>query len=206
MKSLKLLFISATLAATSATIANGQTKRTVTEREAKSKVTIAETRSQPNEPQYQELRCRGGAALRIIIIEGGINSSGEQTMYMTVRFQPAAQPSDAFGRNLQPGQCAFPQRALRADEPYEIIQEIVYFGQTRQARHGSTVDTSPTAAERFPDAQNVPQYLSDPNRYWSFFVRQNAPLPNGRFEASYGKYWKPAPPLRHKDKIKIGQP
>lgn len=205
MKSLKLTLISATLAATSATI-NGQTTRVVTQGEAKSKVTIEETRSQPNEPPYQELRCRGGASLRFVVMEGGNNSSDEKTMVMMVRFQPAAQPSDAFGRNLQPGQCAFPQRALRADEPHEIVQEIVYFGQTRQARHGSTVDTSPTAAERFPDAQNVPQYLSDPKRYWSFYVRQNAPLPNGRFEASYGKYWKPAPPLRERDKIRRIEP
>jgi hypothetical protein len=33
--------------------------------------------------------------------------------------------------------------------------------------------------------------LSDARHYWSFFVRQNAPLPAGRFEASYSRYWKP---------------
>src|SRR5207244_12636677 len=97
----------------------------------------------------------------------------------------------ASGRNLQPGQCAFTERAARTDEPNEIILEVVYFGQTRQQLHGTPVDTSPTAAERFPDAQNVPQYLADAKHYWSFFVRQNAPLPFGRFEASYGRYWKP---------------
>lgn len=42
-----------------------------------------------------------------------------------------------------------------------------------------------------PNAQNIPQYLSDAKHYWSFFVRQNAPLPFGDFEAFYGRYWKP---------------
>ena len=141
---------------------------------------------------FTELRCRGGARLRFAVVEGRTNSSGEPTMYVTVYFQPAAQPFGASGRNLRPGQCAFPERIVRADEPSEIVQEIVTFGQTRQQLHGTPVDTSPTAAERYPDAQNVPQYLSDANHYWRFFVRQNAALPFGRFEASNGQYWKSA--------------
>lgn len=206
MRILRLIFISTLLAATSTLLVNGQNKRTVTQREAKSKARIGETQPQPAESQYRELRCRGGATLRFNTGASGTNSSGEQTMMLIVKFQPAALPADAFGRNLQPGQCAFPERTVRADEPYDIIQEIVYFGQSRQASHGSPVDSSLTAAERFPDVQNVPRYLSDPKHFWSFFVRQNAPLPNGRFEASNGKHWKPAPPLRINDKIKIGQP
>jgi hypothetical protein len=140
-----------------------------------------------------ELRCRGGEGIRFSIVEGRTNSSGEATSYVAVYLNPAAQAAGAGGRSLQPGQCAFPDRALRADEPYEIFQEIVSFGQTRQQLHGTPIDTSPTAAERYPDAQNIQQYLSDPKHYWSFFVRQNAPLPFGRFEASAGRYWKPAP-------------
>jgi hypothetical protein len=143
-------------------------------------------------PAFNELRCRGGAGLRFVVIEeeGRTNSSGEQTRYMTVLFEPAAQAASS-GRNLQPGQCAFTDRALRANEPNDLFQEIIYFGQLRQQLHGTPVDTSPTAAERYPDAQNVPRYLADAKHYWSFFVRQNAPLPNGRFEASHGRYWKP---------------
>jgi hypothetical protein len=142
--------------------------------------------------QYQELRCRGGAGLRFVETEGRTNSSGEATTYMTVYFRPAAQ-SASSGLNLQPGQCAFPERTVRADEPYEIILEVVNFGQRQQQRHGTPVDTSPTAAEKYPDAQNVPLYLADASHNWSFFVHQNAPLPSGRFEASSaGHYWKPA--------------
>lgn len=150
-------------------------------------------------PQYQELRCRGGG-LRFVVVAGRTTSSGEQTMYMTVDFQHGAQPAGLVGRNLQPGQCAFADRALRNDEPDQIVQEIVSFGQLKEKLHGSAVDSSPTAAERFPDARNVPQYLSDSKHYWSFFVHQNAPLPAGRFESSYGRYWKPgADPVQRVD-------
>lgn len=143
-------------------------------------------------PTANELRCRGGTGLRFNVVEGRTTSSGEQTRYMTVYFKPAAQPAQTSGLSLQSGQCAFPQRAVRADEPNEIILEIVYFGQTKQQLHGTPVDTSATAAERYPDAQNVPQYLGDAKHYWSFFVQQNGPLPSGRFEAaSVGRYWKP---------------
>jgi hypothetical protein len=108
---------------------------------------------------------------------------------MTVYYKRAT----SSGLNLQPGQCAFAERALRLDEPDEIILEVVNFGQRQQQLHGSPVDTSPAAAEKYPDAQNVPQYLADASHSWSFFVHQNAPLPQGRFEASsVGHYWKPA--------------
>lgn len=141
-------------------------------------------------PQFQELRCRGGG-LHFVVVNGRTSSSGEQTMYLTVDFQHSGQAAGLVGRNLQPGQCAFVDRALRTDEPEQIIQEIVSFGQLKEKLHGSTVDNSPTAAERYPDAKNVPQYLSDARHYWSFFVHQNAPLPAGRFESSYSRYWKP---------------
>jgi len=144
------------------------------------------------ESTANELRCRGGGGLRFVVVQGRTNSSGEQTMYMTVRFNPAAQ-SASTGLSLQPGQCAYSERAVRADEPDEIILEVVYFGQTRQQLHGTPVDTSATAAERHPDAQNVRQYLGDAKHYWSFFVKQNGPLPSGRLEASsVGRYWTPS--------------
>ena len=177
-----LLFLAAAV-----TTATSQTSRKVTPVDKKPGAerikAITDTKNAGAEPTANELRCRGGAGLRFNVVEGRTNSSGEQTMYMTVYFKPAAQ-SASSGLNLQPGQCAYSERAVRADEPYEIILEIVYFGQTRQQLHGTPVDTSPTAAERYPDAQNAPQYLGDAKHYWSFFVHQNAPLPSGRFEAS----------------------
>ncbi len=187
-----LLFLAAAV-----TTATSQTSRKVTPVDKKpgaaGEKELEGIKDADTAPTANELRCRGGTGLRFNVVEGRTTSGGEQTMYMTVYFKPAAQPVQTSGLNLQSGQCAFPQRAVRADEPNEIIFEIVYFGQTRQQLHGTPVDTSPTAAERYPDAQNVPQYLGDAKHYWSFFVHQNAPLPSGRFEASsVGRYWKPS--------------
>jgi hypothetical protein len=142
--------------------------------------------------QFQELRCRGGAGLRFVVIdEGQKSSTGEMMMYMRIDFHPAAQPADPSGRNLQPGQCAFPERVVRENEPYQIVQELVEFAQLKKQLHGDPVDTSPTAAEKYPDAQNVPKYLSDARHYWIFFVRQTGPLPSGQFETSNSRAWKP---------------
>ena len=149
-----------------------------------------------DKPRPEELRCRGGSDLKIVVLDGRTNSAGEHTNYLMVTFKPASQPSGAAGRSLQPGDCAFVERTVRTDEPYAIFQEVVSFAQLKQQLHGTPVDTSPTAAERFPDGQSVPRYLSDQNHYWSFFVVQSAPLPLGYFEASASNYWKPATNIR----------
>jgi len=142
--------------------------------------------------QFQELRCRGGDGLRFLVVdEGQKSSTGEEMMYMKIDFQPAAQPADPSGRNLQPGQCAFPERVVQGNEPNQIVQELVEFAQLKKQLHGDPVDTSPTAAEKYPDAQNVPKYLSDAKHYWIFFVRQTGPLPSGQFETSNSRAWKP---------------
>ncbi len=183
-----MLFLAAAATATS------QTSQKVTPIDRKPSAernkSLESVKAADPQPSADELRCRGGG-LHFVVVEGRTTSSGEQTMYMTVDFQHAAQAAGLVGRNLQPGQCAFAERALRTNEPDQIIQEIVSFAQLKEKLHGSTVDTSPTAAERYPDSKNVPQYLSDAKHYWSFFVRQNGPLPSGRFESSYGRYWKP---------------
>ena len=142
---------------------------------------------------YEQLICRGGAGLKFTIVEGRTNSSGEATSYVVMAFNPAAQPVDASGLRLQPGQCSFPTRVVGRHEPNEVFFEIVYFGQTKQQLHGTPVDNSPTAAQRYPDAQNMPRYLADPKHFWSFYVRQNAELPFGRFwtDENVGRYWMP---------------
>jgi hypothetical protein len=202
----RVIVTAAALCSAGVTIVNSQTQPTARNRPTQTPVEIKviDSNSKRNDavekayadglkadaPQYQELRCRGGG-LNFYTVDGRTNSSGEQTVYMLVNFKAAVQ-SASYGSSIQPGQCAYADRALRSDEPDAIFLEIVYFGQIRQQLNGGTVDTSPTAAERDPDAQNLPKYLGDPNHYWSFFVHQNAPLPNGRFDASGGRYWKPA--------------
>ena len=135
--------------------------------------------------QSYELRCRGGG-LKFNSSPGGTSSSGEQMMNMTVDFAAGAQ--GAGKATLKPGQCSWVDRGLRSGESTQIRFEIVYFAQQQQARHGSPVDRSPTAAERYPDAQNVPQYLSSSDHYWSFFVYNTN---SGYLQATSQKYFKP---------------
>src|SRR5689334_5485869 len=118
--------------------------------------------------QSYELRCRGGG-LKFNSTPGRNLSTGEQMMNMTVDFAAGTQAASAY-KTLSPGQCSWVDRGFRNGEPRQIRFEIVYFAQQQQARHGSAVDRSPTAAESSPDAQNVPQYLTSSDHYWSFWV------------------------------------
>jgi len=184
MKSLKLIFLSAALAMIFAPLIHGQ----VTSREAKSKIKINETMPPPEEPEYRELRCRGAYHMQIKVGEGRRSPNGEQMMNMIVIFDPVYKATDDRATNLRPGQCAFYNWTMQGAIPAELHQEIIAYGQQRQRLNGSTVDESPTAAERFPDAQNVPEYLKDSDHYWSFFVKNTG---RGYFDAYYGKFWKP---------------
>jgi len=119
--------------------------------------------------QSYELRCRGGG-LKFNSATGRTSSSGEQMMNMTIDFAVGTQGAGTGKPNLNPGQCSWIDRGFRPGEPPQIHLEIVSFGQLAETRHGSPVDRSPTAAERYPDAQNVPQYLSSSDHYWTFWV------------------------------------
>jgi hypothetical protein len=200
MKFLKLVLTMAMLGIAAATYATAQVKRQTT-----SDVNKAKTSSPVNNdtaPQYYELRCRGGTnldvaagdpppvqRLRFAITQGRrTEATNEQMMNMTVTFIAGTQPVSVSGDNLQIGRCSWLDRGFRPGEPTQIRQEIVYFGQSKQAQHGTPIDRSLTAAERHPDSINVPQYLEYPDHYWSFFVR-NTGL--GYFEATSSRYWKP---------------
>ncbi len=117
---------------------------------------------------------------------------------MIVTYTPVYEPTDSWGSNLRPGQCAFANWKVTGAMPAEIHQVIVANGQLKQRLNGSTVDESPIAAERFPDAQNVPQYMQDSGHYWTFFVKNTG---RGTYEASYGKYWKPAPVINDRSRV-----
>jgi hypothetical protein len=151
--------------------------------------------------QAYELRCRGGG-LRFNSTPGRSLPTGEQMMNVTVNFSAGPQAAGGRAENLQPGQCSWVDRGFRPGEPSQIRVESVYFAQQQQARHGSSVDRSPTAAEHYPDAQNIPPYLSDANHYWSFFVYNTN---NGYLQATGQRYFKPlkVPP---KDRTKIPPP
>jgi len=120
--------------------------------------------------QSYELRCRGGGSMKFNSTPGSTSSSGEQMTNVTIDFAVGTQGAGTGKPNLNPGQCSWIDRGFRPGEPPQIHLEIVSFGQQAQARHGSPVDRSPTAAERYPDAQNLPQYLLGPDHYWTFWV------------------------------------
>jgi len=141
----------------------------------------------PAMQQSYELRCRGGG-LKFNSTPGNTSSSGEQMMNMTVDFTAGTQAAGGRAENLKPGQCSWVDRGFRNGEPTQIHLEIVSFGQQQQMRHGSPVDRSPIAAESYPDAQNIPQYLSSADRYWSFWVYNTA---NGYLQSTRQKYFKP---------------
>jgi hypothetical protein len=164
---------------------------------------IGNTTPPPDDPEYRELRCRGRYGMSIRVGDWYPSSAGEPMKQMIVIFNLIDKPTNNWGLHLRPGDCAYVDTPGKVLGVSELHQVIVAFGQLKQKLNGSYVDTSPTAAERFPDAQNVPQYLQDSNHYWSFFVKYSG---RGYFEVSYGKFWKPAPPLRESDKVKISQP
>ncbi|MFL6229076.1 MAG: hypothetical protein ACJ741_09875 [Pyrinomonadaceae bacterium] len=148
-----------------------------------------------------ELRCRGGG-LKFNSTPGRNLPTGGQMMDVTVDFAAGTQAAGGRAENLKPGQCSWVDRGFRQGEPSQIRVEIVYFAQQQQKLHGSPVDYSPTAAERYPDAQNVPQYLSDSNHYWSFSVYNTN---NGYLQATGQRSFKPFKVLP-KDRVRIPSP
>jgi len=151
--------------------------------------------------QSYELRCRGGG-LKFNSTPGRTSSSGEQMMNVTIDFAAGTQGASARTPILTAGQCSWVDRGFRPGEPTQIRLEIVSFAQQQQALHGSPVDRTPTAAERYPDAQNVPQYLSSSDHYWSFWVYNTG---NGYLQSTSQKYFKPLKTLPG-DKVRIPPP
>ena len=157
--------------------------------------------STPMQQSY-ELRCRGGGGLKFNSTPGRILPTGGQMMNVTVDFVAGTQGANSPRTSLNPGQCSWVDRGLNQAEPKQIRLEMVYFAQQQQALHGSAVDHSPTAAERFPDAQNVPPYLTSSDHYWSFWVYNTN---NGYLQATSQRYLRPFK-LHPNDKVKILRP
>ncbi len=135
-----------------------------------------------------EIRCRGGRDKFIFTVENArVSSTGETINIYLLTFEPSPQAAGPRGEGLKPGQCSWADRPM--NERFLIKFETPANGQLSQTRHGSVVDSSPMAAERFPDGQTIPAYLNDPAHYWSFFGAQPV---NNFFLATGHKYWKPS--------------
>ena len=113
-----------------------------------------------------ELRCRGGAELEFV--RGG--SAGDNQVLMTLAYPVSPGVPGETGRGLAPGSCAWADRTGLPGESGRVTFVTAGNAQLRQAQSGSTVDRSPTAAERWPDSHTIPAYMADPSRYWRFTV------------------------------------
>jgi hypothetical protein len=117
-----------------------------------------------------------------------VSITGETIVTLELAYTPGLAAAGADGRGLDRGECSWADRGLGDNGPPRIRFETVADGQIRQRQHGTTIDNSPTAAERFPDARNIPEYLKDPNHYWSFFIASSN---KAYYLASAHRYWKP---------------
>lgn len=119
------------------------------------------------------LRCRGGNGFVFREVDGRVHSTGYIITTLEISFSPSSQ---AAGAGLQPGECALIERAFSRDEimqvrdPVKVRFETPANSQLKQSQHGSTVDSSSTAAESYPDAITIPVYFRSPDHYWTFNV------------------------------------
>ncbi len=134
-----------------------------------------------------EIRCRGGRDAFIFTPENSrLDSTGATINITLLTFEPGSQAAGPRGEGLKPGQCSWTDRPM--NERFLIRFETPENAQLKEQLHGTPLDTSSTAAERFPDAQTIPAYLKDSNHYWSFF---GAKPVNNFFTATAQKFWKP---------------
>jgi hypothetical protein len=211
-----LLFLAAAM-----TTATSQTNQKVTPVDKKTGSerikAITDSKNAGAEPDASEIRCRGGG-FQFETVGSRVASNGETVLTISLHFNytltwvdreilPSGQVIQQHW-NFNPSSCAWvqsgdrgPYRPLSREELGEIRFETSANAQLRQQLHGTPLDTSSTAAERFPDAQTIPKYLSDPNHYWSFFV---AKAVSNSFVATGHKYWKPGlETVRPVDSIRV---
>lgn len=132
-----------------------------------------------------KLICRGGSELRITTAPSDDDPQRLGLLTLFINFNRSAQPSDAAGANLQPGQCNRADRALTDNEPTQIRTTV----PADNPQWALLRDNSPNAAERFVDDYTLQAYLRNPKHYWMFPEFTNA----GTYfqTANRGIFWKP---------------
>ncbi|MDX6288751.1 MAG: hypothetical protein QOH42_550 [Blastocatellia bacterium] len=170
------------------TTATSQTRRSSTPVDRESNATADAVRAPSN-----EIRCRGysrpgGSSYVFFTINSRPSPTGETIVTSEMAFTPSVKAAGSRGEGLRPGECGFVDRPIGDRGPFRIRFETVANAQLKQKLHGSAVDSSPTAAERYPDVQTIPAYLRDPNHYWRFYISN----PNSTFFMATGNgFWKP---------------
>lgn len=160
----------------------------------------------PTPPTAYELRCRGASrdenTTPIFSVLDSRPSAGSNSMVtMAMDFERGINPAGDRGEGLKPGQCAWVDRGYGGLEPVTIRFETSSNAQLAQTRHGTEVDRSPTAAERYPDKQTIPVYLSDSNCFWVFRAYTTN---QGYLQAVSHQHWKPSVSIL--DRIVGGSP
>jgi hypothetical protein len=169
-----------------------QTRRTSTPVDRKTDATAAAVREASAAPS-NEIRCRGyggtgGSSYVFFTINSRPSPTGETLVTYEMAFTPSVRAAGSRGEGLRPGECGFVDRPISERGPFRIRFETVANAQLKQKLHGSAVDSSPTAAERYPDVQTIPAYLRDPNHFWRFYVAEPS---NTFFPATGNGFWKP---------------
>ena len=127
----------------------------------------------------RDLVCRGGASG---LLYGGGASAGNNLARVQLTYRVSPTVPGPAGSGLAAGTCAWTNRTAMPPEPGKIWFITASNAQLKQTQSGSTVDRSPTAAERYPDVRSIPEYMKDPAHFWTFTVMSRAPdsaLTNG---------------------------
>jgi hypothetical protein len=143
--------------------------------------------------QLYEIRCRGGG-LTISSTKGDYLPSG-QRMHVTVKFKggPTRQKIGTDGTRLNPGQCSWVDRDLRAGEPTEIRVDMLEANPDRRFFPPGTDDF--TLAEGAPDTYTMPRYLAYSDHFWRFWVYNTG---KGYLQGDYYRNAAYKPPLQRK--------
>lgn len=120
----------------------------------------------------RDLLCRGGTSG---LLWGGGASVGNNLAKVQLSYRVSPALPGKTGGGLAPGSCAWTDRTAMPPEPGKIWFITASNAQLRQMQSGTTVDRSPTAAERYPDVRSIPKYLEDPAHFWTFAVVSRDP-------------------------------
>jgi len=152
--------------------------------------------------QTYEMRCRGGRFLSLTTPHTNpwaIDATGKTVVVMTLKFAGGAQQAKigSDGTRLNPGQCSWVDRDLRAGEPTEIRFDLLKNSFERQkyavcfCQPGSkdSINRINYATELYPDAESLPGYLASSDHYWSFRVYNTG---KGYLQGTSSHAFKPA--------------
>ena len=129
-------------------------------------------------PRPRPDRAPGGAASlprrRRVDVHPRCGAKAGTCLAMRLDYKVAASAAGPVGKGSSPV-TALADRTDAKMESGRIRFATAGNAQLKQVQSGSVVDTTATAAERWPDVHTIPAYLKDPAHYWSFAVSLASP-------------------------------